>query len=444
MDADVIIVGAGPAGCTAARVCAAAGLDTLLVERAFFPREKPCGGALSPRAAADLGRIFGLGPPWPAEFGSPRFGLRAHLFRRPRTARPGQAAASAGSAWFPGGQWLDYRRVFVPSEKPLAYLTRRAALDHYLLERVRDSGAEVLTGSEVIQVAQTESAVQVTVREIPAPGESQRPALLRSLRSGWVIGADGAVSAVARGLGRPGREGPMAECLSLYWPLEPGQAEAITGGALDFHFGLLQGGYGWAFPAQTGLALGVGALMRNRPGDHAWPGRGLLAAALEAVLSVYDLKPTQAAAEAGEDAASGSAKPQPQAWLVPLGGARRIRRRGRVLLAGDAAGTANPLTGEGIGPAVTSAELAAGAVVRAVTAERAGAYVPAVARAERMAAALGAGAGLATPHRGRGRSSQGPLLAAARGLAAFSAAGQRHLFRRGVFSRLAAMMRGKG
>src|SRR5580700_11938367 len=51
-DADVIVAGAGPAGATAARTLAAAGVDTLLVDRAAFPRNKPCGGGLTMRAMA--------------------------------------------------------------------------------------------------------------------------------------------------------------------------------------------------------------------------------------------------------------------------------------------------------------------------------------------------------------------------------------------------------
>src|SRR5215510_14790563 len=49
-DAQVLVAGAGPAGAVAARTLAAAGIDTLLVDRAAFPRNKPCGGGLTMRA----------------------------------------------------------------------------------------------------------------------------------------------------------------------------------------------------------------------------------------------------------------------------------------------------------------------------------------------------------------------------------------------------------
>ena len=56
-DADVIVVGAGPAGSAAAFHCASAGLDVLLLEKSEFPRDKVCGDGLTPRAVAELVRM---------------------------------------------------------------------------------------------------------------------------------------------------------------------------------------------------------------------------------------------------------------------------------------------------------------------------------------------------------------------------------------------------
>ena len=65
-DADVIVVGAGPAGSAAAHYCAAAGLSVLLLEKSSFPRDKICGDGLTPRAVAELVR---MGVPTRAEDG---------------------------------------------------------------------------------------------------------------------------------------------------------------------------------------------------------------------------------------------------------------------------------------------------------------------------------------------------------------------------------------
>lgn len=450
MDSDVIVIGAGPAGCTAARVCAAAGLDVLLLDRASFPRDKPCAGALSPRAVADLCRVFGLDG-LPPEFGIPRRSLRAHYYRFPRGL--GSAAGPEAAA---KPSWLDYRRLAMPGERILAYLTRRSALDGFLAERAGEAGAVVRTRTEVVRVEQLEGeGVLVTVREARESPAAPRPTLLRPLRARFAIGADGAASVVARCLGRPPREGPVADCLNLFVPLEAGRAAALTAGAFDFHFGLVRGGYAWAFPAEEGLAVGAGALVGSKAGGARAPagpqrnggGREKLAAAVAWVLSVYGLP-------AHPDGAG-----RPQAWLVPLGGHRRLWARGRILLAGDAAGTASPLTGEGIGPAVASGELAARAVVLGCQAEEAGAVVAGRMEAAgrratgaRLAAALGlGGAAEAGGPAGYERSlwtsrvaGQRPLLLAARAMAVFPAAGQARLFGRPAFTRLAAMMAEEG
>lgn len=469
MDADVIIVGAGPAGCTAARICAAAGLDTVLVDRAAFPRDKPCAGGLSPRAVADLTRVFGLDS-IPAEFGVPRHCLRAHFYRRPRDGpRPRDGAPAGARRRRPVHEptWLDYRRLVLDAGHPLVFVTRRATLDQFLLGRAEAAGVKVMTRTEVVTADQGEAGVLVTVRDAGERDTPPRPTLLRPLRARFLIGADGATSIVARSLGRRAREGPVAECLSLFVPLERDHAETLTGGALDFHFGLVRGGYGWAFPAESGLAVGIGALAgasgsdgerRGQPdgagnGERQNSERGTLPEGLAWLLSVYGLPPRPEGAV------------PPRGWFVPLGGCRRLWAKGRVLLAGDAAGTANPLTGEGIGPAVASAELAAGVVTEAARREAGGRPAARPARRRfgvargwvadagvRLAAALGAGSDSGTAGPGAEAASydrslwrrhvagQRPLLAAARAMAVFSPERHGRFFGRPAFSRLAAMM----
>ena len=62
---DVIVVGAGPSGSTAARECASLGLSALMLDKAEFPRDKPCGGAVSMRCA----ELLPFDPKVPGEFG---------------------------------------------------------------------------------------------------------------------------------------------------------------------------------------------------------------------------------------------------------------------------------------------------------------------------------------------------------------------------------------
>jgi len=417
VDADVIIVGAGPAGSTAARLCASAGLDTVIVDRATFPREKPCGGLLSVRAAAGVARIFGLGAEPDPPLGAARSGLATHFHRIGRDAR-----------------WRDYRYLAAEAGRPLGYVTRRTVLDARLLDLATKTGARPFCGAEVVAWGQDEEGVWVSVREAVRSPASPRPVLLRTLRARYLVGADGAASVVARGFGRRhpavGRPhpGPLAETLSLFVPLPSPEVEKLTAGNLAFHVGLLRGGFGWAFPAADGLALGVGAMARP-----ARAGRPELLEVLQRLLSFYSLN------------LASSDLPAPRAWGVPLGGRRRPWEEGRVLLVGDAAGVADPATGEGLGPAIRSAEAAAGLIIRRVVGRARAAPFGRQRLGERdkeaLAAAVGVGA-VGSPGEyerllwDREVGLQRRRLFAARVLGRVSAAGQGRLLGRAALGRL--------
>jgi flavin-dependent dehydrogenase len=443
VDTDVIIVGAGPAGSTTARLCAAAGLDTVIVDRATFPRDKPCGGLLSARTAGAVARIFGLGPAPDPALGVARSGVAMHFHRAGRGAR-----------------WVDYRYLAAEAGHPLGYVTRRLILDARLLDLAVGSGTRFLGGAEVVAWGQDEEGVWVSVREAVSSPASSRPVLLRTLRARHLVGADGAASVVARGLGVAGNwpatgpglsqgddaagrrhPGPLAETLSFFLPLASTEVEKLTAGNLAFHVGLLRGGFGWAFPAADGLALGVGAMARL--GRAGRPGRNGLREALEDLLAFYGLS------------FDSPDLPAPRGWRVPLGGRRRPWEEGRVLLVGDAAGVADPATGEGLGPAIRSAELAAGLIIKRLTGPAEAvpssrrrrperdkeALAAAVGVGEAVAVgvgeAVGVGAAVAAGQYGRllwdrEVGFQRRRLLAARVLGGVSAAGQGRLFRRTV------------
>src|SRR6185437_10805658 len=111
---DVAIVGAGPAGSAAAYRLATAGKSVLLVDRATFPRDKPCGGGVTGRAARLL--PFSIQPV--VEDVVDR--LECGLHYRKRITRQARA--------------------------PLAYMTQRRRLDHFLLRKAEEAGADVRVG----------------------------------------------------------------------------------------------------------------------------------------------------------------------------------------------------------------------------------------------------------------------------------------------------------
>src|ERR1700745_419449 len=117
MDVDVAIVGAGPAGSVAAYRLASAGLRTLLVDKTVFPRDKPCGGGVTGRAARLL--PFSIDPVVEDVVDRLDCGLR-------------------------------YRHRFTRHARgPLAYMTQRRRLDHFLLQKATEAGAEVEEGVTV-------------------------------------------------------------------------------------------------------------------------------------------------------------------------------------------------------------------------------------------------------------------------------------------------------
>ena len=111
---DVVVVGAGPAGSTSAYFLAREGLSVLLLDRARFPRDKPCGGGVTGRAAALL--PFSIDPVVEDVVDRLEIGL-------------------------------SYSRRFErQSEKPLIYMTRRVMLDAFLVERRARPGRSSATG----------------------------------------------------------------------------------------------------------------------------------------------------------------------------------------------------------------------------------------------------------------------------------------------------------
>jgi flavin-dependent dehydrogenase len=147
------------------------------------------------------------------------------------------------------------------------------------------------------------------------------------------VGADGAQSRVARAVRRPFRRTDLGACQVADLALAPERYEAFFIHGLEVRYGEVPGGYGWIFPTATGLNVGVGSLA---------PGLTNLREHFSRMLDVAGL-------------------PEPavvRGAVLPLGGAHHPFQAGRILLAGDAAGVADPFTGEGIRYALLSGRLA--------------------------------------------------------------------------------------
>jgi geranylgeranyl reductase family protein len=272
---DVAIVGAGPAGSTAAYRLATAGARVLLLDKATFPRDKPCGGGVTGRAARLL--PFSIEPVVEDVVERLDCGLRyRHRFSRRARA-------------------------------PLAYMTQRRRLDHFLLQKAADAGAEVQEG------------MMVDARELDAR---------------IVIGADGCNGSSAKQLGLA-QEVVHGVALEANYPHEPRFA-----GAMLLEIAVIRGGYGWIFPKGDHVNVGVGGNGEEGP---------RLRFELRRMCEAYGIDP-----DAAEDA---------RGFRLPLRLRASQLARGTTAVIGDAAGLVDPFSGDGMYEAFLSAQLVAEAAL---------------------------------------------------------------------------------
>jgi geranylgeranyl reductase family protein len=305
-DAEVIVVGGGPAGAATATSLAAEGLHVLVLDRAAFPRDKACAEFLSPGAVAALERLGVLEDA--AAAGAWQEGMRIASDRASFTARYADGRRGLGIA--------------------------RPVLDRLLLERARAAGAEVRERTDV-GGALVERGVVTGVR-LRGGG---------TLRARFVVAADGLRSPVARSLGLERRP---------RWPRRLGLVARVRG-APPSGLGVMAVGRGaycgvaavGGGEASVGVAVSPGT---RRPGE---PAEELFERILASIAPARD-----AVADAPRVTAIRG--------VAPL--ARRVSRVSGpgYLLVGDAAGFTDPFTGEGIHRALRGAELASAAVGRAL------------------------------------------------------------------------------
>jgi geranylgeranyl reductase family protein len=220
---DAIVVGAGPAGSVTAYRLATEGASVLLLDRARFPRDKPCGGGVTLRALRQL--PVAIDPVVEHSVDSMEFRLR-------------------------------YRSGYVRhSREPLILMTQRRRLDAYLAERAAEAGADFRDGQKVSEVTKTADGYAVAL------GDATESCRL-------LVGADGANGIVARAVGLG--EGPTYG-VALEGNLRYDDAtERQYRGRAVVELGTVPGGYGWVFPKGDHLNIGVGGWESEGPAlrDH--------------------------------------------------------------------------------------------------------------------------------------------------------------------------------
>ena len=296
---DVLIVGLGPAGATAAYELSRAGMSVLGLEKQMHPRYKVCGGGLSVRIDQILESDF------KAVVEHTVYGIQFTY----------------------GGE----EPFLIESPRPIAYMVMRDRFDHLLVEKARRAGAEVHEDERAVGFLQLPEGVEV----ITDRGR---------YRTKVLIGADGANSIVAQRL-FPTRR--LRRMPTLESEIVIGQAPVYPGeGKILIDLGATASGYAWIFPKKERLSIGVAEFR----GKAASP-KGVFERFVRDEKGLASLDVPQPSGHPLPLYSSGGA-------MAPVGLVGH-----RVLLVGDAGHLVDPLFGEGIYYAVRSAQIAAASVL---------------------------------------------------------------------------------
>ena len=209
---DCIIVGAGPAGGTAAYHLAKRGRSVLVLEKETLPRYKPCGGGVSPAIAQWFDFDF-----------SPAISSKADTIR---------------CTWNMG----EPVEAELKTPEPV-WMVRRDVFDHFLIQQAQKQGAELKDNTAVTGIEFKGDSWQVNTANGPVTGR-------------YLIAADGAKGPMAKFLGFKDRKRLLAAALEA-----EASAKVENGHIAHFEFGMIKNGYLWNFPKADGYSIGIGRFL---------------------------------------------------------------------------------------------------------------------------------------------------------------------------------------
>ena len=333
--ADVIVVGAGPAGSSAAFHLAQAGVDVLLLEKAAFPRDKICGDGLTPRAVRQL-VAMGIdldAPGW---------------------------ARNNGLRIVGAGHRLELPWPELASFPPYGMVRTRMDFDELLARHAEKAGARLMERTAVTGPVFDEATgrvVGVTARPVDERGRKVGDET--TYRAPVVLAADGVSARIAIALGLERRENrPMGVAVRAYYQT-PRHDDPWMESWLELWDGTpgssnLLPGYGWIFGVGDGTAnVGLGILNTSKAFQHV-DYKDVLQRWLSNTPEEWGFRD-----DANRVGRIGSA-------ALPMGFNRKPHYTRGVLLCGDSGGMVNPFNGEGIDYALESGHVAAETIVQAL------------------------------------------------------------------------------
>lgn len=343
-EADVVIVGGGPAGASAAHYLAQQGIDTLLLERAEYPRDKVCGDGLTPRAVSELIR---MAVPIPESEGWVRnYGLRA----------------------IGGGHDITVPWPELESQPNFGTARPRKDFDHLLIRHAHASGARICSGITVtapiihepsgrvigIKAKATKGCEKAAEKVFPALADGQE---IR-IRARFVIDASGVSARLGKATGREqNKRKPMGVAVRTYF-----ESPLADTSYMESHLELWSGkagesdllpGYGWAFAVGNGLVnVGLGSLS-----SHAAP----------TGINYKKVFETWLANTPEEWGLTPENQREPiRSAALPMAFNRKPHYADGLALVGDAGGMVSPFNGEGIAYALASGRIVADRIGQAL------------------------------------------------------------------------------
>jgi geranylgeranyl reductase family protein len=292
---DCIVVGAGPAGATAAYHLAKRGHSVLVLEKAVLPRYKPCGGGVSPAIAQWFDFDF--------------------------TPVINNTITRVQYTW----QLSDPIATDLQMKQPM-WMVKRDEFDNYLIEQAKQKGAQVKDSTEVKAIALKNNSWQVTTAK-------------ETYQSSYLIAADGGRGSMVKWLGLKPRQESLGATLEVKTTIPVNKQHTAF-----FDFGTFKNGYIWNFPKADGYSLSAGCMRGKAKSDE-----------LKRALIDY-------AKASGIDLSDSHYNEYPlSVWTD-----NQTLHVNRAVIAGEAAGILDPLSGEGIRPSIFTGLKAAEAIDSAI------------------------------------------------------------------------------
>ena len=314
MKYDVVVVGAGPAGSTAAKVLVEEGISVLLLDKQVFPRDKPCGGGLPPR-----------------------------ILKRYPYIKENDLIDSYSFRTCVHSSSLKYK-IDVAKNEPIFAMVLRNTFDIGLVHLATQSGAMFLEGKAVVHIKTNTDYVRVTLND---------GTMIDAL---YVIAADGMWSTVAKQLGGTQEIQNIGMCVLEEYPVSKNIMDQFFSAQRCVHihlniFGIA--GYGWVFPKKEHVNIGLCEFRHAITSKYQKKNLRMLYVQYMNLLKDNKIIP--------ETLQVGVVK----GGVFPTMPMERTYGA-RTMLCGDAGGLTNPLTGDGIYYAMVSGEIASKVIISAL------------------------------------------------------------------------------